>query len=422
MKKLLSVVAFLTILIPTFFVSCNDETDAGPGESDSFIKLFGSQNGEEAADMLVNADGSLILLATQEIILEETIFKIKVIHTDELGNTIWETAYPQGGSEDISISYKAGSVISSPDGYLIIGESINADNQSSVIILQLNQLGELTNSTEFAINNGNTAIRGIDLAFNSNNEIKATGRADSVGNNIWVGTFSSDLTYQEDCSFFYAAASSNPEVLKSTYITANDEIVFGISGFQTEGNRQNGRLAKVPSCQPIPLSSPFIATSAASNSTDFTTSFIAKALSGFVLVGTTNPESDTDIFLARVDDNGVLQDDAPILYRELEVDGIPFVLDSDDEGFSVTQTADGGFLIGGSSESNSDDGGSDIFLIKTDFNGNVQWSRFYGDQNDEEANVLLQAPNGGFLVLGTTEFGGINTLILIKTDRTGNVN
>ena len=247
------------------------------------------------------------------------------------------------------------------------------------------------------------------------NEIKVTAFVDSTSNNYWVGTFNDNLENLPECSFFYSAASTNPTMLKSTTITQNDEVVFGISGTQENG-RNNGRLAKVPSCQNIPLSSPFIASDG--SAINYTTSSISPTLSGFALVGTTNLRGNDDIFLARVNDNGELLDEAPVAF-DSENSGVDF--SREEEGLAVVQAADGGLLIGGSSESN-EDGGSDIVLIKTDFNGSVQWVQFYGDRNDEEANIIAQAPGTGFMVLGTSEFGGINSLILIKTDRLGNVN
>ncbi|MEQ8926112.1 MAG: hypothetical protein RLO81_09890 [Fulvivirga sp.] len=416
MKKSLHIANTLFLIVSFLFTSCNDEMDAGPGESETYIKLYGSQNNEEPNDMLLHADGSIIILATQEIIVDETTYKIKVLALDRLGNLIWENRYPDDTSES-EISYKGGSIISNAngDGYLLIGESINSDNQKSVLILEIDQSGTQVNSTEFMIDNGDTPIAGVGLALNSQGEIKATGLIGSPNNNLWVGTFSSNLELQPECSFRYASAVSDPQLLKSTFTNSNDEVVFGLTGFQTTSSRQNGKLVKVPSCQPIPLSSPFIVNE--SNSISYATSFITKTSSGFALVGTRNPDDGGDIFISLVNSDGVPFTNEPIVFNELP-GGL--ILDGDEEGFSIEQTNDGGYLIGGSSESNSD-GGSDIILVKINSQGIVQWYQFYGDQNDEEANIIMQSPDGGFIILGSTEFGGINTLILIKTDREGNV-
>ncbi|QSE96261.1 hypothetical protein [Fulvivirga lutea] len=417
MKNSLKLAYTLFVTSSLLFTACNDEMDAGPGESETYIKLYGSQNNEVPNDMLLNADGSIIILATQEIVLDETSFKIKVLALDQLGNLIWENSYPQNESTESVLSYKGGSIIANANGngYLIIGESINADNQNSVLILEIDQTGTQVNSTEFMIDNGNTPIAGVGLALNSQGEIKATGLISSPNNNLWVGTFSSNLELLPECSFRYASAVSDPQLLKSTFTNSNDEVVFGLTGFQTTSSRQNGKLVKVPSCQPIPLSSPFIVNE--SNSISYATSFITKTSSGFAMVGTRNPDDGGDIFISLVNSDGVPFTNEPIVFNELP-GGL--VLVGDEEGFSIEQTNDGGYLIGGSSESNSD-GGSDIILIKTNPQGVVQWHQFYGDQNDEEANILMQSPDGGYLILGNTEFGGINTLILIKTDRDGNV-
>lgn len=415
MKKALYTLFFFGV-IGIVFTGCNDEADAGAGATDTFIKLFGSENQETANDIVVESSGNLLLLSTQEIEDDNQSIsrKIKVRYVDDLGNLLWENSYPEGDFDDTELQYLASSVIPHPSGYLIAGQSINSNDQKSLLILNIDPSGEEINTMQFFVDEDSTDVAGVGIGINSNDEIKVSAQVESDGNEFWVGTFSNNLENLEDCSFFYAAASSSPTMRKSTHINANDEIVFGISGTQ-EGDRINSRLAKVPSCQPAPLSSPFISTSGSSN---FNASFISPTLFGFALVGTTDASDNEDIFLARVDNDGALLDEAPIIF-DSESTGVDFT--REEEGLSVVQASDGGLLIGGSSESN-EDGGSDIVLIKTDFNGNVQWIQFYGDRNDEEANIVAQAPGNGFIVLGTTEFGGINSLILIKIDRLGNVN
>jgi len=95
---------------------------------------------------------------------------------------------------------------------------------------------------------------------------------------------------------------------------------------------------------------------------------------------------------------------------------------NDDNAYSVQQTSDGGYIVAGMTWSFGA-GDWDIFLIKTDANGNIIWAKTYGGTDDEEAYSVQQTSDGGYIVAGwTTSFGaGGYDIFLIKTDASGNI-
>jgi len=88
-------------------------------------------------------------------------------------------------------------------------------------------------------------------------------------------------------------------------------------------------------------------------------------------------------------------------------------------GRMVQETTDGGYVVFGNVSSPA--GGSDVWLVKTDVQGDTQWTKTYGGQAPEYCYSGQQTSDGGYIIAGTTEsFGEGNTDIwLVKTDAVG---
>jgi plastocyanin len=92
----------------------------------------------------------------------------------------------------------------------------------------------------------------------------------------------------------------------------------------------------------------------------------------------------------------------------------------EERGYTVEPTFDGGYIIVGPRISPST-GDSDIFLLKTDGNGNEIWTKIYGDIDiSDRGYCVKQTSDGGFVIVGHKFIGTSYEMILIKTDTNGN--
>ena len=92
----------------------------------------------------------------------------------------------------------------------------------------------------------------------------------------------------------------------------------------------------------------------------------------------------------------------------------------DTEAYSVVQTSDGGYALGGYTDA-SGAGGYDVWLVKTDSTGGVQWSQTYGGSSDDYAYSMIKTSDGGYALAGFTDSSGAGgfDFYLVKTDATG---
>lgn len=130
---------------------------------------------------------------------------------------------------------------------------------------------------------------------------------------------------------------------------------------------------------------------------------------GFVLFGTTT-SIDGDI-------NDKNNDDRDFWVLKLNADGSKswsktYGGSSDEEGFGISKTNDGGYVLAGYSRSFGgntcgndgdvceNDGFQDFWLVKIDGSGTMLWERNFGFSGGEQGFKIIQTADGGFFATG----------------------
>jgi hypothetical protein len=93
---------------------------------------------------------------------------------------------------------------------------------------------------------------------------------------------------------------------------------------------------------------------------------------------------------------------------------------SNDYARSITKTSDGGYAVVGSTSSYGA-GGEDVYVIKLDGNGTIIWSKTYGGSGNDRGWEIIQTADDGFAIAGSTgSFGaGNDDVYALKLDRNG---
>lgn len=76
-------------------------------------------------------------------------------------------------------------------------------------------------------------------------------------------------------------------------------------------------------------------------------------------------------------------------------------------GARVVQTSDGDYVIAGGTQVGGPYNG-DVWLIRTDGEGNILWSRTFGGPGDEAADDIQATPDGGYILTGWTSSVGLD--------------
>lgn len=106
--------------------------------------------------------------------------------------------------------------------------------------------------------------------------------------------------------------------------------------------------------------------------------------------------------------------------------------------YDMSPTADGGYILGGTSKSNisgdkteDSNGGDDIWVVKTNETGAIQWQKTIGGSDFDSLKNIFQTQDGGYFIIAESDSNisgdktensrGENDFWILKLDATGNI-
>ena len=127
---------------------------------------------------------------------------------------------------------------------------------------------------------------------------------------------------------------------------------------------------------------------------------------GYILIGSTDSSSTgdvgpnhggSDIWVVKLNPGGGIQ------WQQV-LGGADY-----DAGRSIDQTTDGGYILAGNTESSDtgnvgpNHGGSDIWVVKLNTAGDIQWQQVLGGSDREESFSIHRTSDAGSILTGTTD-------------------
>ncbi len=176
----------------------------------------------------------------------------------------------------------------------------------------------------------------------------------------------------------------------------------------------------------LPAAGPCAATAGAASSTPAPTWAVTYGGAGAEEMEALLPTPDGGVLIAGVSSSYSITDTGDALIVKTGADGTvewakTYGGADEDMALDIKPTADNGYVAAGWTKS-SGAGGSDAWIFKLDGHGNLVWERTFGGPGEEQACSIATTPDGGSVVVGgTNSFGAGGTdLWVLKLDGNGN--
>lgn len=396
MKRVVGIISI--VLLVVMFASMLSARQAwAVSSADGWSKTYGGNGEDVLTDLVQSSDGGYALAGASNSSGTGRI-TAWLVKTDASGNAKWNQTYGGPSIDDLALAL----VQTSDGGYALAG----ATNYSGIGIdnfwlaktdaygntLWNKTYGRTNDDVAWALvqsSDGGYALAGATNSSSSGNSDFWLVKTDAYGNVEWNNTYGGPD---------WDAANSLVQTSDLGYAVAGLTYSFGAGG-------SDAWLVKTDANGNVEWNKTY-----GGQGDDVASALIRTSDGGYALAGITNSSGagSQDFWLVKTDASGNLQWSKT------------YGGSGDDEASALIQTSDRGYALVGYTTSFGA-GSEDFWLVRTDENGNQEWTKTYGGTDSDWAKSLVQTSDGGYVLAGTTySFGaGSADFWLVKTDANG---
>lgn len=320
-----------------------------------------------------------------------------ILKTDLDGKKVWDRNY-----SDAFSSYAAGMTVLSNGNIAIVGTHASIFYSALAEVLLLDSAGNFINSVNYPPFDGwGTSGVGIESADDSSIVITIYTDGFISTNYYSIYRLNSDLSTRWTEFISYDGSLLNSHSLTKTpdqgyYSLAYYDFYY----YSPSLIYKASYIRSFDSTGAVHLDSLFLF--------DLATNAITSMKNGDAMIaGTQDSSGQKNITLLQIDTTGNL-----LMNREY---GSLF----DEEPVAIVQTYDDGFAILGQTPDPTLPGQHDLFLMRTNAQGDSLWTKRFGSVLNETALHLEQVEDSGFVILGTTSAYPDRHIYFVKTDSLG---
>ncbi len=361
---------------------------------------YGGTDGEGAWTIQQTSDGGYVVAGwTWSFGADDSDFWILKLGAD--GTVQWEKTYGGNDDEAADLIYQT-----SDGGYVVTGYTASFGAGSiDVWVLKLDGNGDIQWQKTYGGDDEDEAV-GIQQTTDGGYVVAGETRSFGAGAwDVWILKLNEDGTVQWQKTYGGKQSdTTSADPIQQTpdggYVVAGRTASFGKGGYDVW-------VLKLDENGAIQWQKTY-------GGYDYDEAHSVRQTSdgGYAVAGFTWSfgAGDWDIWILKLDGNGAIQWQKTFGGTE------------SDWTWSVHQTSDGGCVVGGGTESFGA-GGDDVWVLKLDQDGTLQWQKTYGGQDDDSAVSIRQTSDGGYVVAGGTEsYGaGDRDFWVLKLDEDGNI-
>jgi len=355
---------------------------------------------ESATSVIETREGDFVLVGytSSSESRDQDILLIKI---DSRGNQLWTKTF--GGDQ-----FEFGSWVeeTSDGGYIVAGASAS---YGGMYLIRTNAKGEEIWSRAYGgenidqaaavseVSDGGFIVAGFTESFGEGGPDMFLVRTDENGKEMWARTFGGR---------YIDRAHGVAETKDGGFVLAGDTQSFGSGSNDVFVVRTDSS------------GHPLWTKTYGGTRIDTGNSLVITSDGGLAIVGYTTsfgpigsgPADVSDVLLIRLDKDG----------NELFLRNLGST--ESESGESIDLTKDGGFILAGTKWQGS--GNTDMYLVKTDQNGEELWAKTFGGSGHDQARSVRQTSDGGYIVAGYSQSfrpGFKSDMYVIKTDANGDV-